>query len=289
MIISGSPVAVKKMSPIRVRSKRPSAGPKVSAVIITYNEEKNIRRTLQQLYWCDEVVIVDSYSTDNTLAICKEFGCTIFSRKFEGYGEQKRFAVLQASNDWVLCIDADEVLTDKLIWEMTEELLSGTPCSGFSVRMNLVFLDKEFVHGKESGRYFLRLFNKLHGGFTDDKVHESIQVEGKIKKLHHTIRHYSYTSLHQCLEKCNRYSTYSAEMAFGKGKTKSILAIFFGLPYNFFKYYFLERNFLNGLKGFYWSVFSTYYHFAKYVKLRELHQSIPPRTLNYSSGHSRIA
>jgi len=243
------------------------------------------------LYWCDEVVIVDSNSTDGTVAICEEFGCTIYSKKFEGYGEQKRFAVSKASNDWVLCIDADEVLTDRLIWEITEELSSGTSFSGFSVRMNLVFLDKEFVHGKESGRYFLRLFNKLHGGFTEDKVHESIKVEGQIKKLHHTIRHYSYTSLHQCLDKCNRYSTYSAEMAFSKGKNKSIFAVLFGLPFNFFKYYFMERNFMNGLKGFYWSVFSTYYHFAKYVKLRELNATVqqPSRNLHYAKEHPLMA
>lgn len=289
MIISGSPVAVKKTSPVRVRSKRPSAGPKVSAVIITYNEEHNIRRTLSQLYWCDEVVIVDSYSTDNTIAICQEFGCQIYSKKFEGYGEQKRFAVSLASNDWVLCIDADEVLTDKLIWEITEELSAGTTYSGFSIPMNLVFLNKEFVHGKESGRYFLRLFNRLHGGFTADKVHESIKVEGQVKKLKHTIRHYSYSSLTQYLEKFNRYTSYSAEMSFNKGKKRSVFEVVFSLPFNFFKYYFLELNFLNGLKGFIWSVFSTCAHFTRYIKLRELQQKVPSRNLHYSNEHPLMA
>jgi len=289
MIISSSPVAVKKMSPIRVRSKRPSAGPKVSAVIITYNEEQNIRRTLSQLYWCDEVVIVDSHSTDNTVAICQEFGCEIYFKKFEGYGEQKRFAVSQASNDWILCIDADEVLTDKLVWEITEELSSGTSYSGFSIPMNLMYLNKEFKHGRESGRHFLRLFNKLHGGFTEDKVHESIRVEGQVKKLKHIIRHYSHVNLHQCLDKCNRYSTTSAEMAFNKGKTKSLFAVVFGLPFNFLKYYFVERNFLNGMQGFYWAMFSTYYHFAKYIKIRELQESVASRNLNYSKEHPLMA
>ena len=289
MIISGSPVALRKASPVRVRNKRPSAGPKVSAVIITFNEEQNIRRTLSQLHWCDEVVIVDSYSTDNTLAICKEFGCEIYSRKFEGYGEQKRFAVAQASNDWILCIDADEVLTDKLVGEIADELGSGTSYSGFAIPMNLVFLNKEFRHGRESGRHFVRLFNKLHGGFTEDKVHESIKVEGKVKKLQHTIRHYSHTNLHQCLDKFNRYSSYSAEMAFAKGKRKSVFAVLFGLPFNFVKYYFIERNCLNGLKGFYWAVFSTYYHFSKYIKLRELQHTVSSRTLQYSKEHPLMA
>lgn len=251
-------------------ARKASFFPRVSAVIITYNEEKNIRRTLEQLHWCDEIIIVDSYSTDRTVVICEEFGCKIFFRSFDGYGPQKRFAASKAGNDWILCIDADEVLSDALVQEILTNLQPDTVYAGFSFRMNLVFLNKEFLYGKESGRHFLRLYNRQKGGFTDAKVHESVQVSGEVKKLHHHIKHYSYSSLHQCLEKCNRYSTYSAEMAYKKGKNKSIFSVLLGLPYNFVKYYLLELNFLNGLKGFYWSVFSTYYHFAKYVKLKEL-------------------
>lgn len=246
--------------------------PKVSAVIITYNEEQNIKRTLAKLAWCDEIIIVDSYSTDNTISLAKSFGCKVFYKQFEGYGSQKQFAVSKAANDWILCIDADEVLTDQLVEEMKSALVSDHSYAGFSCRMNMVFLDKEFRYGKESERYFIRLFNKKQGGLSEDKVHESIRLNGEVKKLQHTIRHYSYTSLHQCLEKTNRYSSYSAEMAFSKGKNKSLPAILFGLPFNFFKYYLLELNCLNGRKGFYWSVFLSYYHFAKYVKLNELNR-----------------
>ncbi|QEC44426.1 glycosyltransferase family 2 protein [Pseudobacter ginsenosidimutans] len=258
----------------RTMDKEKPAFGGVSAVIITYNEEANIRRTLQKLHWCDEIVIVDSYSTDKTVAICREFNCTIFFKEFEGYGVQKRFAVSKASHNWVLCIDADEVLSNELVDEIMQiSPADAVASNGFSFRMNLVFLGKEFKHGKESGRYFTRLFNKQKGGFTNDKVHEAIRVDGPVKKLNHIILHYSYSSLHQCLEKNNRYSTYSAEMAFSKGKDKSMLVILLGLPFNFFKYYFLERNMLNGVKGFYWSVFSSYYHFSKHVKLKELRQA----------------
>lgn len=245
---------------------------KISAVIITYNEEKIIRKTLSQLYWCDEIVVVDSYSTDNTVAICREFGCDVYSRTFDGYGAQKQFAIARATNDWVLCIDADEIPTDKLIQEI-RDIRPDTAYAGFSFPMNLVFLDKEFLHGKESGRHFLRLFNRQKGGVTGDKVHESFQVKGPVKKLQHTILHYSYTSIHQCIEKLNRYSTISAGISHSKGKNKSALAVLFGLPFNFVKYYLIERNCLNGMKGFYWSVFATYYHFLKYVKLKELQQT----------------
>lgn len=245
---------------------------KVSAVIITYNEEQIIEKTLSQLHWCDEIIVVDSYSTDNTIRICEAYGCKIFSRHFDGYGPQKQFAISRATNDWILCIDADEVMTDGLVQEIMNLKENDTQHAGFSFRMNMVFLNKEFLYGKESGRYFLRLFNRQKGGMTGDKVHEGIQVNGSVKKLEHIVHHYSYHSVFQYLEKFNRYSTYSADMAFRKGKHKSVLVMLLAFPFNFTKYYLLERNFLNGVKGFYWSAFSTFYHFAKYVKLSELNQ-----------------
>ncbi|MEO7766362.1 MAG: glycosyltransferase family 2 protein, partial [Ferruginibacter sp.] len=252
MIIKEPVFGKHEITGTRVPDKEVYFTPEVSAVIITYNEEQNIRRTLSKLTWCAEIVIVDSFSTDNTVAICKEFGCKIFSRVFDGYGAQKRFAVSKARYDWVLNIDADEVLNDNLVNEIQDALINNEGFAGFSIRMNLVFLNKEFTHGKESLRYYLRLFNKQMGSHSNDKVHESIRVVGPVKKLQHPIKHYSYSNLHQCLEKVNRYSSYSAEMAFSKGKNKSMFAILFGLPFNFFKYYRLELNFLNGRNGFYW-------------------------------------
>jgi len=253
-------------------------GARVSAVIITYNEARNIRRTLSQLYWCDEIVIVDSFSTDNTLDICKEFGCGIFFNAFEGYGAQKRFAISKAKNDWILCIDADEVLSRDLIQEIREMLTANNTYSGFMFPMNLVFLGREFRHGKESGRYFLRLFNKQAGTYNQALVHEKLELKGRTERLHGKMLHYSYANLRQWNEKCERYSTLSASEAARKGKNKSILAVLIALPYYFFRYYFLERNFLNGLEGFYWSVLNAQYHFLKYLKIRELHTS-PPNTL----------
>jgi glycosyltransferase involved in cell wall biosynthesis len=242
---------------------------KVSAVIITYNEEQQIERTLSKLHWCDEIIIVDSYSTDRTVEICYSKRCKVLFRHFDGYGSQKQFAVSQAKNDWVLCVDADEELTDELVQEVIGLTEADKQYSGFAFRMNLVFLGKEFLHGKESGRYFLRLFNRQKGGITADKVHEGIHVEGPVKKLNHIVRHYSYTSIYQYLEKFNRYTRFAAEMGKRKGKHRSTFIIILAIPFNFTKYYLLERNFLNGLKGFYWSVFSTFYHFVKYAKINE--------------------
>jgi len=246
-----------------------SAAVRVSAVIITFNESNNIRRTLSRLHWCDEIIIVDSYSTDNTIDICKEFGCKIFFRSFEGYGAQKRFAVSKASNNWILCIDADEVLSEELTREIQEQLHKKPSYAGFFMPMNLVFLGREFRYGKESQRYFLRLFNKNAGGFNEALVHEKLEIYGETGRMREKILHYSYADTRQWQEKCSRYTTLSAREAIKKGKKRSVPAVIIALPYYFFRTYFMERNFLNGLEGFYWSAFTAHYHFMKYVKIRE--------------------
>ena len=257
-------------SPI-AKTELPAPG--ISAVIITFNEERIIANTLKQLYWCDEIIIVDSYSNDDTAEICHQFGCKVFSRHFEGYGDQKRYAVSLAKNDWILCIDADEVLTDKLINEILSINLEATPYVGFSFPMNMFFLNKEFAFGHESRRHFLRMFNRKSGGFQENNVHESIKLNGPVKKLNGLVQHYSYYSLRQYLEKFNKYTSLSAEMAYKAGKKRSLPMALLALPYNFFKYYLLDRNFLNGFKGLVWSILSTCYHFVKFVKLKELQRN----------------
>jgi len=242
----------------------------VSAVIITHNESRNIRRTLSRLYWCDEIIILDSYSTDDTVAICREFGCDIHFRSFDGYGTQKRHAVSLVKNDWVLCIDADEVLSEALVREIIREMSLGPSFDGYRLPMNLVFLGKEFRYGKESQRYFLRLFNREAGNFNADTVHEKIELRGRIGRMENRILHYSYHTTQQWLDKCNRYTTMGAEGAVKKGKNKSFLAVLICLPFYFTRYLFVERNILNGAKGFYYSVLCTGYHFVKYIKIREL-------------------
>lgn len=244
---------------------------KVSAVIITSNEGRNIRRTLSKLYWCDEILIVDSYSTDDTVAICEEFGCRVFLKTFEGYGVQKKYAVSKANNDWVLCLDADEVLTDALITEIREELDSNSSRAAYQLPMNLVFLDKEFRYGKESMRYFIRLFNRQKADFNEGLIHEKIEVNGEIGKMKHKILHYSYADIGQWHDKCGRYATLGAKGAISKGRSRSALSVVLALPFYFIRYYLIDRNFLNGLQGFYWSACSAYAHFMKYVKIRELY------------------
>ncbi|HEY7750663.1 MAG TPA: glycosyltransferase family 2 protein [Ignavibacteriaceae bacterium] len=251
---------------------------KVSCVIITYNEELNIRRCLEALTWCDEIVVVDSGSKDETVKICKEFNCKIHQKDFKGFGEQKRFVVSLANNNWVLNIDADEVVTDNLKNEILSELSKPEiEFAGFHLPRSLYFLGKRFKYGKESKEYYLRLFNKMSGHFSEDKVHEKVVINGRTKKLENELAHHSYTTIHHYFEKFNSYTSKSAQELFEKGRNKSLTVTFISFPVYFLKNYLINGNILNGIEGFLWALFSSFYPVVKYAKLWTLNNKKPVR------------
>lgn len=245
---------------------------KISCVIITFNEEENIRRALNSVKWCDEIVIVDSGSKDKTIEICEEYNCRIYKKEFNGYGEQKRYVVSLAENDWILSIDADEVVSDELCDEIKNIFNDDEiKFNGFFLPRSLIFLGKHFKYGRESKEFYLRLFNKNYGNFSSDKVHEKVKLNGNTQKLNGTLHHYSYTNIEQYFNKFNSYTSNAAQVLFDEGnKGRNIVAIVLGFPVYFFKNYFIYRNFLNGMQGFLWALFSSWYPVVKYTKLWEL-------------------
>lgn len=248
-----------------------SAVHKLSAVIITFNEENRIRPTLESLRWCDEIIVVDSGSWDKTPDICREYGnCKVYTHPFPGYGEQKNFALEKASYDWILSVDADEVVTNSLREEIISILsLSEIPAVGFLVPITLIFMKRTFRHGCENRQPHIRFFNKNKGNFNNLKVHEGVQVEGTVLKLKNEILHISYVDIAHYFQKFNSYSTIYQKEALLKGKKAGKVKAVLRLPFEFFKQYFLRLNFLNGYPGFVWSLFSTFYIFVKYTKLYE--------------------
>ena len=245
---------------------------KISCVIITFNEEENIRRTLNSVKWCDEIVVVDSGSTDKTIELCEEFNCRIYNKEFNGYGDQKRYAVSLAANDWILSIDADEVVSDELCEEI-KNIFNDDEIKfcGFFLPRALIFLGKHFKYGRESKEYYLRLFNKNYGNISSDKVHEKVELNGDTQKLNGMLHHYSYTNIEQYFNKFNSYTTNAAQVLFDEeNKGRSVAAIVLGFPVYFIKNYFIYRNFLNGIQGFLWALFSSLYPVIKYFKLWSL-------------------
>lgn len=244
---------------------------KLSVIIIAYNEERIIEKCLQKLYWADEIIVIDSGSTDATVVICEKYNAKVIFNKFVDYGTQKQFALHQTQNDWVLSLDADEVLSDELINEI-QSLDFSKGYSGYLIPRTHVFLNKIFKFGSENKKPILRLFDKTKGGFTADKVHEVIKIQGNIGYLKNEMLHYTVFDVSTAIQKQVKYSLLSGELLAEKGKKGSLFKAVIKFPFEFFRVYFLQCNFLNGYQGFVWSMFAAFGSFLKYAKLYDLDQ-----------------
>jgi len=246
--------------------------PPISAVIIAKNEEERIRRCLDSLKpFAAEIVVVDSMSADRTAEICIEYGCRVIRREFDGYGSQKQFAVDQAVNDWVLSVDADEVLGPALQEEMKVMAAARElPFDAYTVPFSLVYLGRILKYSGVGNKFHLRLFNRKKGRFTTSPVHEGILTSGATGKLKNRIYHYSYRDISHHLEKINIYTSQAAEGLVNKGRHYSIPAIAFKFPMGFFNFYVIKGGLLDGYPGFMWSWLSAFYAALKIAKTREL-------------------
>jgi len=248
----------------------------ISVVMITLNSERLLPIVFDALRWCDEVVVVDSGSTDNTITIAREWGVRVMHRDFDGFGTQKGFAVSQAKNDWVLVVDADELVTPELRDEIIERVNNEPGVVGYEVPISLIFLGRLMSHGGEFKMPHLRLFNRTFGTYNTNRVHEDVELKGgKVLTLKNHMLHDSYESLHEYFEKMNRYTTAGAHDLNGRGRKASLGQVMGRLPLTFLKEYLLKRNFMNGYPGFVWSLFSAFYPVMKYAKLREIQQKRP--------------
>lgn len=243
----------------------------ISVVIITYNEEKNIRRCLEHIQWAQEILVVDANSTDRTVEIAREYTDKIFLHSFEGYVGQKNYALDLATSDWVLSVDADEVVTQELldrirrIWPREKERYDG-----FTVNRRSQYLGKWIGRCGWYPDRKLRLFRRQKGRWTGDDLHEKVHLEGKVKDLNADLLHYTYDNLADNIERIQRYSTIFAEAQFGKGRRATVLDLAVRPAARFFKAYILKRGFLDGRHGLILSTTAAFYVFLKYAKLWEL-------------------
>jgi glycosyltransferase involved in cell wall biosynthesis len=258
--------------------------PKLSVVIIARNEELNILRCLESVKpIADEIVVVDSISTDRTAGFCREFGCRVYQREFDGYGTQKQFAVDQASNDWILSVDADEVVSDELQHEINQLFhitpdpisdiphpASDIPHPAFRIPFSLHFMGRLFRYSGVGNEFHLRLFDRTKGGFTRVPVHEGIEVNGSVGILHGRIIHYSYRDIGHHLEKINTYTSQAAEGYQKRGQSFSKIWVVLKFPTSFISFYFIKRGFLDGYPGFIWSFLAAVYATLKVAKTIEL-------------------
>ena len=245
---------------------------KISVVLITFNSEKTLQKVLEAVSWADEIVLVDSGSTDGTLEIAQKFKAKTIYRTFDGYGSQKNFATQQASHDWILSLDDDEILTLELQQEIQNLDLQGTGYQGFKIPRSLIFLGKLLRFSGEYKRLTLRLFNRKYGNWNAEYVHESVEVNGKVGTLKNQILHYSYRDLTDYFNKFNKYTSLGAKTLAERNKTVSTFKITSRFPTTFLKIYLLKGSCLDGYAGFMWALLTAINPVVKYAKLREMYQ-----------------
>lgn len=240
---------------------------KISVTIITGNEETNIRDCLESVKWADEIIVVDSESTDRTVEIAKQFTDKIFIRKWEGFASQKSFALNQASNDWVLSLDADERVTPKL----AEEILNSDidRFDGYKIKRENYFIGRQ-ITGCGWGRDFqLRLFRKSRTKLTDRLVHEGFSVDGTISELKAAISHFSYRNLKDGFGKINEYSTLEANEKAYKKKITGLRVVFYPV-WAFLQHYFIRKGFRDGKHGLMVSLMHAMTKLQVYMKIWEI-------------------
>ncbi len=248
---------------------------KISAVIIACNEEDKIARAIDSLQWADEILIVDSESTDHTREIAESHGARVIVQKWLGFSKQKQFAVDAATNEWVFSLDADEQVSDELKAEILKLKESANNLAdGYKLPRLSFYLDRPIRHSGWYPDWQLRFFNRKKGKWKDVLIHESVTVEGKVEKLHGDILHFSIeNAAHHHRMIGERYAPLAAEQMFQNGKeTNALKTATAGLT-TFVQTYFLKLGFLDGLAGFCIARFAAHHAFLKNLMLWELQRN----------------
>lgn len=243
---------------------------KLSAILITKDEAQNIRACLESIAWADEIIVVDSGSTDTTREICQELGARVYSHDWPGFGPQKNRALQYATHEWILSIDADERVSSELRSAIEAVLQASiSPFKAYTVSRLSSYCGRFIRHSGWYPDHVVRLFRREQFTFSSDLVHERVLVDKQepIGLLAGHLYHYSYQNLEQVLVKTNLYSSLSAESLYQRGKRANLgTAIFHGL-WAFIRTYFLRAGFLDGTHGFMLAVSNAETSYYRYLKL----------------------
>jgi glycosyltransferase involved in cell wall biosynthesis len=248
---------------------------KISAVLITRNEERNIRRCLESLRWVDEIVVVDGHSTDTTAAIAKEYGARVISHAFEGdFGMERNIGSENATGDWILALDADEEIPVAARRKIEEILESDPAHSAFNVPRLQYFLGKPLMHG---GRYHSIVnFYKRGKAHFDGKVHHLVHVDGTVGQFEEPFHHYPFHSISEFIQKHDRYTRFEALEMYEKwkdGKVDEVKRNLTVKPFKlFFKTYVKKRGYKDGIIGLVFCMLFAWSYFVRWAKYWEICQ-----------------
>jgi glycosyltransferase involved in cell wall biosynthesis len=245
--------------------------PTVSAIVVCFNEERNIGDCLESLRWCDEIVVVDAFSTDGTVEICRRYTDRVIQREWTGYRDQKAFAHSQATKEWVLLVDSDERVTPELKEEIRQALTQNASYyAGYAVPRLVYYLKRWWWRGGWYPDYDIRLFKRERATWGGMDPHEKIFVDGKTRRLRYPLHHFSYRNIEDHIQRINRFTSISSRELANEQKRWRLGDALLRPAFRFFRSYVLKRGFLEGFAGFYVAVTAAVYVFLKYAKLWEL-------------------
>ena len=248
--------------------------PAISAVLIAQNEEKNIADALRSVSFCDEIVLVDSGSTDRTREIAEAAGArVVVNAPWPGFVAQRDFAVRSARHDWVLALAADERVGESLRTEIGTLRDKGFDRAGYRIPRVAFYLGRWIRATDWYPDWQVRFFDRTRAAWQGDLVHESVGVDGPVGKLQGELEHHPYADVSDHLRKIDSYTTLWAKQAHDAGRRTNIVDMIAGASWAFFRNYVLKRGFVLGSAGFVVSVLNTHYTFVKLAKLRELERN----------------
>ena len=250
--------------------------PKLSVTVITRNEAADIAAALESVAWADEIVVVDSGSTDETVAIARRYTDRVVVREWPGYGAQKNIAASLASHDWILSLDADERVTPALAGEIQQALVTDPPVCGYRIPRVTWHLGRWIRTTDWYPDPQLRLYNRTKARWISPLVHESVAADGAVGTLRHELQHYAYRDIADHLETMDRYTTLAARQLYEQGRRASLLDLMGHPPLAFLRNYVAKGGIRDGAAGFIISAMNAHYVFLKFAKLWDLRRQDRP-------------
>jgi glycosyltransferase involved in cell wall biosynthesis len=243
---------------------------KISATIITLNEQGNLARAIESLRCCDEVVVVDSGSSDRTMEIAAKLGARIVEAPWRGYAGQKNFATEQAAFDWVLSIDADEALSEALEAEIWQIKKKGPEFDAYTMPRMAKYLGRWILHSGWYPDRKVRLYDRRKARWVGEYVHEAVRVDGRIGHLQYNLLHYTFDSLSEHLKSMDRYTTLAAAELVSQGRRVDFEDLLLGPLWTFIRTFIFRAGFLDGVEGLTIAFMAAFYNFLKFAKARNM-------------------
>ncbi len=248
--------------------------PKITALAITLNEEHNVKRYVQSLSFADEIIFIDSNSTDATVALAKELGVTVIQRPFDDFSTQRNFAIQQANNDWIVFLDLDEHITPELEKEIIAVTTSPNECVAFYVQRNFYFSQKKIKFGGWQRDKVIRVFNKNNCSYNGNLFDETITTHGKIDILKNYANHYSYKNFDHYNNKLNLQSQLQAKSLYLKNKRPNLYHFFIRPFFSFWWQYTCRLGVLDGKEGFILAYLHSFSIFKRYLQLWMMYRKL---------------